>query len=332
MPWVRIDEDFVQHPKVVQVGPFGVALQVAALCYANRNLTDGFVPYGAVRMLLDFNRIGENIGEKVELWSEVGAMNIASRLVEAGLWEEVEDGFQIHDFEDYQPSRQDVLAEREKTRDRVAKHRAAKRKGNAAGNSRSNAVTNAPVTPPPVPVPVPLNHGVVSEGDTEEIAEGVLTVVEFDAQTSAPTRRQRDIQQVLDTWNASRLPRTPLRLTVPRRKAIQARLREFGLPDCLDAAVGWRNDPWVGRAEQNDIAILFRPSNFEKMRDLARDGPPLQLGKRTRETVNNRQGMHAVGLAKGVIGNGNGLEPVDQLGRPDQRELARPADRTADRR
>jgi hypothetical protein len=129
MPWVRIDEEFVHHPKVVQVGPFGVALQVAALCYANQHLTDGFIPYGAVRVLLDFNRLGENVGDdpEKEFWSEVGAFNVAKWLVEAGMWKEVEGGFQIHDFEDYQPTRAEVIAERERNA-RAGKASAQRRK------------------------------------------------------------------------------------------------------------------------------------------------------------------------------------------------------------
>jgi hypothetical protein len=112
MVWVRLDEEFVHHPKVVQVGPHGVALQVAALCYSNRYLTDGFIPFGAVRTLLDFNRVGENVGERQDYWVEVGALNVARKLVEAGLWTEVPGGFRIHDFHDYQPTREAVEAER----------------------------------------------------------------------------------------------------------------------------------------------------------------------------------------------------------------------------
>jgi hypothetical protein len=149
MPWVRIDDEFPHHPKVTTVGPFGVALQVAGLCYSNHFLTDGFIPYGAVRTLLDFNRLGENIGDRVEVWVELGAMNIAQRLVDAGMWEEVDGGYLIHDYGDYQPSRAEVEAERKKTRDRVAKYRNNRR--SASGNEDRNGVTNGSETDAPVP-------------------------------------------------------------------------------------------------------------------------------------------------------------------------------------
>jgi hypothetical protein len=83
-----------------------------------------------------------------------------------------------------------------------------------------------------------------------------------------------EVRQVFDAWKASLPPGTQRDLTPSRRKTIGTRLREKGLGDCLLAAVGWRNDPWPDRAEHNDITILFRPSNFERMRDLARNGPP----------------------------------------------------------
>src|SRR6266540_5902380 len=58
MPWVRIDEEFARHPKVVAAGPLGMAMQVAALCYCNQYLTDGFIPRTVVAGLLDFAGLG----------------------------------------------------------------------------------------------------------------------------------------------------------------------------------------------------------------------------------------------------------------------------------
>ncbi len=54
MPWVRIDEKFARHPKVMRAGPLGIAMQVSALCYCNEHLTDGFVPRAVARTLLDW--------------------------------------------------------------------------------------------------------------------------------------------------------------------------------------------------------------------------------------------------------------------------------------
>ncbi len=135
MTWVRIDDRFAQHPKVVAAGPLAMAMQVAALGYCNRELTDGFVPRAIARTLLDMD---PDAGVTAD------ASSVIARLVEAGMWEVEHGGYRIHDYHEYQPSKEQVLRERELTRKRVESFR----ERNAVGN----AVTNGSVTPAPVPV------------------------------------------------------------------------------------------------------------------------------------------------------------------------------------
>jgi hypothetical protein len=49
MPWVRLDEHFGEHPKVLAAGPLAGWLYVMGLGYCNRNLTDGLIPRAMVR-------------------------------------------------------------------------------------------------------------------------------------------------------------------------------------------------------------------------------------------------------------------------------------------
>jgi hypothetical protein len=326
LPWVRIDDEFPHHPKVTTVGPFGVALQVAALCYSNHFLTDGFIPYGAVRTLLDFNRLGENIGDRVEVWVELGGMNIAERLVEAGMWDEVEGGFQIHDYDHYQPSRVEVEAERKKNRDRVAKHRAGRgNKGrNPKGNAASNAITNGDVRGAPVPVPVPPG---VTEGDPTAETNGLPTV----AASQATRPESQDTIDVFEAWKATLPPGSRPRLTPTRRDAIKAALKRYDRQDVLDAAQGWVNDPWPERAQHNDLAQLLhmgskrKPKNIlEAMRDLQRNGRPVTAGRRTRELAENAHGLRAL-VERLEGGNADGTPGVGTSRRPAQRELPGPA-------
>lgn len=117
MPWVKIDEQFPRHPKVAAAGPLGMALQVAALCYCNEYLTDGFIPESIAETLLNVK------GICVRMWSNGmfgGAEDATGELIvrdvlDAGLWVEVPGGYQIHNYFDYQPSKAEVLAIR-KTR------------------------------------------------------------------------------------------------------------------------------------------------------------------------------------------------------------------------
>lgn len=129
MPWVRIDDQFPDHPKIVAAGPAAAWLHVTALCYCNRLLTNGFIPADQVPRLVP------------------GASKLIDRLVNARLWHRTTrdgvDGYEIHDFLKYQPSRDEVLAERQKNADRQERFRAAKK---AKRNGKSNAVTNTDVT------------------------------------------------------------------------------------------------------------------------------------------------------------------------------------------
>lgn len=131
MAWVKLDDGFADHPKIAQVGPIGAWLQVQALCYSNRNLTDGFVP---TSVAVGF------IGRCLP-WTNDQAW--LDRMVEADLWSATPGGYRIHDYSEYQKTKAQVLSERETTRVRVQKF-------------RGNAVSNTAPVPVPVPVPNPV--------------------------------------------------------------------------------------------------------------------------------------------------------------------------------
>lgn len=45
MTWVRLDDEFGEHPKIAALSDSALALFVTGLAYCNRNLTDGFIPH-----------------------------------------------------------------------------------------------------------------------------------------------------------------------------------------------------------------------------------------------------------------------------------------------
>lgn len=139
MTWVRLDEEFPDHPKVAAAGPLAAWLHVCALAYCNRYLTDGFVPAGQVAKLADFSGLRVKVGD------------LAGRLVDVDLWEAAEGGYRVHDFHDYQPSRAAVEADRRSKQE--AKSRAG-RAGAAARWSKGKA-------PPPMAQPMaqPMANG-----------------------------------------------------------------------------------------------------------------------------------------------------------------------------
>src|SRR5688572_6751300 len=107
MTWVRISDDFMDHPKVVGLGadgPIAVTLWLAGLGYCNRYLTDGYIPAGILSRLTTL---------------DPAQLRIATdALVAAGLWERGVNGFQVHDFLEYQNSKEYVLTRRKQAHDR----------------------------------------------------------------------------------------------------------------------------------------------------------------------------------------------------------------------
>lgn len=165
MVWAKIDDAILDNAKIAKVGVFGFAMHVAAITWCCRNLTDGHVPTSRVTALLTLQNVNIDCANPLALVGGPTSMGgqtgldpfvVADALVNAGLWNVAEGGYQIHDFLEYNPSKEQVLSAREKTKKRVGKHRS-----NVVSNgnvtvlqTKSNGVSNGPVTPHPVPDPV----------------------------------------------------------------------------------------------------------------------------------------------------------------------------------
>lgn len=93
MTWARLDDSFAEHPKVGRLSDAAFRAHVTAICYSARLLTDGFVPDAAVRAY---------------------PRKAVEELRKIGLWEREPDGsgWWLHDYLDYNPTRERVLAKR----------------------------------------------------------------------------------------------------------------------------------------------------------------------------------------------------------------------------
>jgi hypothetical protein len=108
MAWARIDDGFVDHPKILRIWnrcPAAIGLHVRAIAYCSKHLTDGVIPAVAVQSLSPVQ------SERDEQ---------TTTLVDEGAWyqDERSETFVIHDFLDYQPTREEVADRRKKDRDR----------------------------------------------------------------------------------------------------------------------------------------------------------------------------------------------------------------------
>jgi hypothetical protein len=118
MPWARLSDDFYDHPKVEALPDAirlaCVGLHILAISWSNRFLTDGVIPP---------NRIHRLGGKPVH----------RAALIAVGLWDELDSGsIQIHDFHDYNATKESILAEREAARTRMATLRS--RRGSPSGS------------------------------------------------------------------------------------------------------------------------------------------------------------------------------------------------------
>ena len=103
MPWFRMDDKFHSHPKVIAAGNEAVGLFTRCGTYAAEHLTDGFIPEHVVLLY--------------------GSPALAETLVRSKLWRRARGGWRMPDYLDYNPSREQVLREREKTAERQRRYR-----------------------------------------------------------------------------------------------------------------------------------------------------------------------------------------------------------------
>lgn len=126
MPWFKVDDQLHSHPKPRRASLAAIGLWTMCGSYCMAYKTDGFVPEWFVGSFKN--------GRK-----------LAIELVLAGLWTDAiragETGWQFHDWTDYQPSSDEIEAERVQARERQRAFRQRRRE------SRANGDGDASVTP-----------------------------------------------------------------------------------------------------------------------------------------------------------------------------------------
>jgi hypothetical protein len=181
MAWVRIDDQFADHPKIKAAGAVGMAIQIAAICYCNRYLTDGFISYSSAdsiisgvisdvtgsdtlsdtpsegRATLEAQTLKPDVIYTLGFTSGMSGRDASdfhwpSILVNVRLWEAVSGGYLIHDYLEYNPTKEEVLRRRELS----------SKGGKASQESKSHSKphskprsSDTPSYPNPTPLPNP---------------------------------------------------------------------------------------------------------------------------------------------------------------------------------
>ncbi len=136
MSWLRVEGRMPQHRKVAPLSDRAFRLHVTAKCWCVEEESDGHVPADIPQTLTAAPR-GKALKDTL------------AELVRSQLWHEVDGGYRIHDFLEYNPSHAQQEASRAATKRRVQQHR------ERSSNVPCNAVTNSLVAPTPNPIPIP---------------------------------------------------------------------------------------------------------------------------------------------------------------------------------
>lgn len=104
MAWVRIHDGAMSHPKILSLTASAFRLWVGGLSYCQQHLTDGLIPVAALSVLL---------GTKAD----------ANQLITAGLWRTSDTGYIVHDYLEWNDSREVVQKKRASLKARVTRYR-----------------------------------------------------------------------------------------------------------------------------------------------------------------------------------------------------------------
>lgn len=128
MAWARLDDQFFYNKKIAQVDGPAKLLYIAGLVYVANQLTDGFIPERAVKFIASTADVAN-------------CQEFASQLLDVGLWDATDGGYQIHDFLAWNPSREQVQHTRE------ARAQSGRRGGLAKAANAKQDASNLPSKP-----------------------------------------------------------------------------------------------------------------------------------------------------------------------------------------
>ncbi len=132
MPYLLIDDGMSDNPKVAGLSDRAFRLWITTLVYCARHLNNGAISELALVTTAVTCKIRRKKG-------------VVEELISAGLWEVTDQGWQVHDYLKYNPSRDEIEARRELARERKRRHRS---KGHAGQDGGTGRVSHATQDPP----------------------------------------------------------------------------------------------------------------------------------------------------------------------------------------
>lgn len=197
MAWARIDDNFFNHPKVRKAGKDAVIFHMAALCHCNSFTTDGFISDDTLELIA-----AQAFQRK--------ANGLAEVLVECELWDRIEGGYQIHDYLEYNYSKQQVdeiktkrsEAGKQGGRPRVTKPKANEKQIESKLQANSKQIeshTHTHINPIPITDnnPTNLSSSIAEKSDDDDVYSGFKAIAEVTPQI------KKQIDQAILTYGES---------------------------------------------------------------------------------------------------------------------------------
>jgi hypothetical protein len=154
MSWVRLEDIYPINRKVGVLSDGAFRLDVEAICWSARETADGVIRAHEL-VLIRARATKKQAAELVARgrWHVAGAECPSPKCPPAG-----PDGWVIHDYLDYQPTRETVIKDREARAERMRRWRNGKAGGKPATEPSRNGVTSgssnsASALSPPRPAP-----------------------------------------------------------------------------------------------------------------------------------------------------------------------------------
>ena len=163
MTWIKLDTRIRSHPKLQAISDRSWRYYVCSLCYAADYRTDGLIP----------NAVLSHVDPEAKR-----PRSTAEQLVSAGLFEQVDGGYQIHDYGDYQQSSEQIRADENgasRAQAPARAHTAAPARTRSRGRARAQARPPEDVDVDRETPPDPPTGGRATDRDSYEAELGEFT-------------------------------------------------------------------------------------------------------------------------------------------------------------
>jgi len=146
MSWIKLDDQWMDHPKIIKAGRDARDMWLASITWCAKHLTDGYFPAELLPSLA--------VTAGVDV---ANCLTLASSLLDACLWDSTDNGYMVHDYLDYNPTKEQTEI------NRIARSAAGKAGGQAKSKQKSSKIqangqakSKQKSTPSPSPSPSPI--------------------------------------------------------------------------------------------------------------------------------------------------------------------------------